>query len=149
LKYDSGIFFGLYNNSPSSHGVEPYPEGTSVLIDNIQGTVISVPSPALDRQLPASDNISSYVIRLVAKTATTSNDNTTNIIQISTSETPSCIPNPSPWDNSFSAPSWIGNDKKVTFLHAGEYHKGFLEFTDTHSLGDSHVAAETVSKNGG
>jgi hypothetical protein len=80
LKYDGGIFIGLYNNSPASHGVETYPEGTSVLINNIQGTVISVPSPALDRQLPASDDISSYVIRLVAPIATTDNDNTTNII---------------------------------------------------------------------
>jgi len=133
LKYDGGIFIGLYDNSPTSRGVEPYPEGTSVLIDNIRGTVISVPSPALDRQLPASDDTSSYVIRLVAPTATTDNDPPSNIIRISASEMPSYIPEPSPWNNSFSAPSWIGNDKKVTFLHAGEYHKGFLEFTDTHS----------------
>jgi hypothetical protein len=69
----------------------------------------------------------------VAPIATTDNDNTTNIIWISAREMPSCIPKPSPWDNSFSAPSWIGNNKKVTFLHAGEYHKEFLEFTDTHS----------------
>jgi hypothetical protein len=58
----------------------PTLKGTSVLINNIRGTVISVPSPALDRQLPASDNISSFVIRLVAPTATTDNDPTINII---------------------------------------------------------------------
>jgi hypothetical protein len=48
LKYGSGIFIGLYDNSPASHGVEPYPKGTSILINNVRGTVISVPSSALD-----------------------------------------------------------------------------------------------------
>jgi hypothetical protein len=80
LKYNGGIYIGLYDNSPASRGVEPYPEGTSVLINNIQGTVISIPSTAFDCQLPASDDISSYAIRLVAPTTTMDNDNTTNII---------------------------------------------------------------------
>jgi hypothetical protein len=48
LKYDGGIFIGLYDHSPVSKGVEPYPKGTSVLVDNIRGTVISVPSSAAD-----------------------------------------------------------------------------------------------------
>ena len=63
LKYDGGIFIILYDNSPISKGVEPYPEGTSVMIDNIHGTVISVPSPIMDRQIPDTDDASFYVIQ--------------------------------------------------------------------------------------
>ena len=70
LKYDGGIFIGLYDNGPSSQGVEPYPKGTGVLINNVRGTVISIPSPALDRRIPDSDDQTYYVIRLIAKTAT-------------------------------------------------------------------------------
>jgi hypothetical protein len=84
----------------------------------------------------------------VAPTATTDNDPTTNIIQISASEMPSYIPEPSPKDNSFSAPSWIGNDKKLHFLRQESTTKDFLNSL-THTLGDSYVGAEMVSKNGG
>jgi hypothetical protein len=133
LKYDGGLFIGLYDNSPASQGVEPYPEGTSVLIDTVRGTVISVPSPALDRQLPESNDKSFYIIQLVVPTPTTKNNNATNIIRISTSEMPFIIPDSSPWDKSLAVPTWIGQEKKVTFLHAGEYHKGFLEYTDSNT----------------
>jgi hypothetical protein len=133
LKYDGGIFIGLYDNSPASKGVEPYPEGTSVLIDNVRGTVISVPSPVMDRQLPEYNNKSFYIIQLVASTATSENGENTNIIRISASEMPFIIPNPSPWDKSLAVPTWIGQEKKVSLLHAGEYHKGFLEYTDSNT----------------
>jgi hypothetical protein len=62
LKYDGGIFIGLYDNSPTSQGMEPYPEGTSVKIDNVRGTVISVPSSVLDCQIPESEDNSFYII---------------------------------------------------------------------------------------
>jgi hypothetical protein len=35
LKYEGGIFIGLYDNSPISQGIKPYPEGTSVLVNNV------------------------------------------------------------------------------------------------------------------
>jgi hypothetical protein len=56
LKYDGGIFIGLHDNNPASQGIEPYPEGTSVMINNIRGPVISVPSPPLDHQIPKSND---------------------------------------------------------------------------------------------
>jgi hypothetical protein len=132
LKYDSGIFIGYYDHSPVSKGVKPYPEGTSVLVDNIRSTVISVLSPAADQQIPASKDSTFYVIRLVAPLVQNNNDESTDIIRVSASKMPFItIPTPAPWDDSLSVPSWLSKEKKVTFLHAGEYHKGFLEFTDS------------------
>jgi hypothetical protein len=64
-------------------------------------------------------------------TATNENGDATDIIRISATKMPFIIPDPSPWDESLSVPSWIGKEKKVTYFHAGEYHKGFLEFTDS------------------
>jgi hypothetical protein len=133
LTYEGGLFIGLYDHSPASQGVEPYPEGTSVMIDNVRGTVILVPSPALDRQIPDSDDLSSYVIQLVACTNMDANGDATDIVRISATQMPFIIPAPSPWDTSLSAPSWIGKEKKVTYFHAGEYHKGFLDFTDSNT----------------
>jgi Reverse transcriptase (RNA-dependent DNA polymerase) len=130
LKYDGGIFIGLYDNSPISQGVEPYPEGTGVLVNNVRGTVISVPSAAIDRQLPATDDDAFYVIQLVARTADDENGAATDILRVSAIDMPSIIPPPAPWDKPLTVPSWIGHDQKVTYLHGGEYHKGFLEFTN-------------------
>ena len=62
LKYDGGLFFGLYDHSPASHGVEPYPEGTSVLINSLQGTVIATPIAAFDQGIPDSDTDQFYTI---------------------------------------------------------------------------------------
>ena len=134
LKYKGGIFIGLYDNSPISTGIEPYPEGTSVLVNNIRGTVISVPCPAIDRQLPANDDECYYVIKLVTNaTINNKNSDDTDIIRVSAPDMPSIIPEKAPWDTCLAVPSWIGNEKKVTYLHGGEYHKGFLEYTDAHT----------------
>jgi hypothetical protein len=129
LTYDGGIFIGLYDNSPTSHGVEPYPEGTSVLVNNVRGHVISVPTPALDRHIPDSDATTFYVIRLV----TNAGDDANNIVRIAPTDMPGIIPPPAPWDTPLSVPSWIGSEKKVTFLHEGEYHKGYLAFDNPNS----------------
>jgi hypothetical protein len=69
MKYDSGIFIRLYDNCPASRGIKPYPEGTSVMIDNVRGTLISIPSLQLDCQIPKSNNKSFDVIHLVTSTA--------------------------------------------------------------------------------
>jgi hypothetical protein len=61
MKYDGRIFIGLYNNGLESIGVEPYPEGTSALIDNFQGTLMSVPSSASNHQLPATKVFMSFI----------------------------------------------------------------------------------------
>ena len=67
---------GLYDHSPSSQGVEPYPEGTCISLSipslgssdiiAMRGSVIYVPLPSTETQIPLSDQESSpYVIRLV------------------------------------------------------------------------------------
>jgi hypothetical protein len=131
LKYEGGIFIGLYDHSPVSKGVEPYPEGTSILVDNVHGTVISVPSLAADQQIPSTDDSTFYVIRLVTPMAKNENNESTDIIRVATSEMPFIIPAPAPWEDTLTVPSWLGKEKKVMFLHDGEYHKGFLKFTDS------------------
>jgi hypothetical protein len=61
LSFDGGIFVGLYDHSPISAGVEPYPEGTPVVLSvpssgsqevvQMHGSVISVPLLTLGDQL--------------------------------------------------------------------------------------------------
>lgn len=77
LKYDGGIFVGLYNHSSSNTATEPFPEGTSVSFplksphnnnDTIymRGTIISFPIAPSNAQLPMSDADSPpYAIQLV------------------------------------------------------------------------------------
>jgi hypothetical protein len=130
LKYDRGIFIGLYNNSPISQGIKPYPEGTSVLVNNVQGTVISTLSIAIDCQVPATNDDSYYAIQLVAPMDKEESGTNTNIIRVLALDMPSIIPEPAPWDKPLAVPSWLGHKQKVMYLHNGEYHKGFLEFTE-------------------
>ena len=62
LRYDGGIFVGLYDNGPPSLGTEPYPEGTTIVwplrqnnnMVKMHGTVISVPLSTTLTQLPSS-----------------------------------------------------------------------------------------------
>jgi hypothetical protein len=56
------------------------------MIDNVRGTVVSIPSPALDRQIPESEGNSFYVIRLVAPTVTSDSSDTSDIVRVSASE---------------------------------------------------------------
>lgn len=72
LQYEGGIFVGLYDSCPNTSQVEPYPQGTSVVwplqdankrIIHMRGTVISVPLPLSDSQLPASaEDAPPYII---------------------------------------------------------------------------------------
>jgi hypothetical protein len=78
LKYEGGIFIGLYDNSPISTSIKPYPEGTGVLVNNVRGTVISVPCPAIACQLPANDDECYYVIKLVTNATSDDNGKTTD-----------------------------------------------------------------------
>ena len=62
LKYNGGLFFGLYNHSPAACSLKPYPEGTSVKINSIHGTVISTPIVPFNQGLPNSDATQFYMI---------------------------------------------------------------------------------------
>jgi hypothetical protein len=94
LENDGGIFIGLYDNSPISQGIKPYPEGTSVLVNNVWGTVISTLGIAIDHQVPATDDDSFYAIQLVAPMADNESGAATNIIWVSASDMPSINPEP-------------------------------------------------------
>ena len=63
LKYDGGLFRGLYDSSHVSNGTEPYPPGTILLynVENdspVPGTVTSSPLPDLDKGFPSSSSTS-------------------------------------------------------------------------------------------
>ena len=70
LKYDGGLFLGLYDSSHVSNGTEPYPPGTSILctLENsspIPGTVTPSPLPDLDKGFPSPSSTSQkYSIKL-------------------------------------------------------------------------------------
>ncbi len=130
LKYDGGIFVGLYNHSSPNNSIEPFPEGTSVSFpvksphDNtstirMRGTVISVPISSSNAQLPLTDDDAPpYVIRLVdGSVHKVSPEFLMSIVTDHISESPKiCFP------------SWLGNSQKVMFLHDGIYKKGFMEW---------------------
>jgi hypothetical protein len=129
LQYDGGIFVGLYDHSPLSQGVEPYPEGTCISLSipslgssdiiAMRGSVISVPLLSTETQLPLTDQESSpYVIRLVDGFIHRDTYDTMEDIVVS--------PNLS--SNTISFPSWMSNNQKVMFLQDGTYLKGVMEY---------------------
>jgi len=127
LCYDGGIFVGLYDQSPSSNGVESYPEGTSVLLSitptgssdiiKMRGLVISVPLPLSENQIPLSNQESPpYVIRLV--------DGSIHWVTYELMEDIVLSPSAS----TLSFPSWMSNNQKVVYLRDGTYLKGIMEY---------------------
>jgi hypothetical protein len=134
LQYDGGIFVGLYDNSPSSTGVEPYPEGISVVLSipspgsldaiKMRGLVVSVPLPLIIDQLPHSDQDSPpYVICLVVgSNYKVSHDAMEDIV----------IP-PTSSSTHSSFPSWMSNNQKDMYLRDGVYLKGIMEYDLDHS----------------
>jgi hypothetical protein len=127
---DGGIFVGLYNHMSHYTSIEPFPEGTPVTFPlksphyhhqtiQMRGTVISVPRPNNNTQLPHSDaNASPYEIRLVyGSIHKISPDFLESIMSLKTS-----VP------NKISFPIWLGNPQKVIFLHDGTYVKDVMEW---------------------
>jgi hypothetical protein len=118
---------GLYDQSPSSNGVESYPEGTSVLLSitptgssdiiKMRGSVISVPLPLSENQIPLSDQESPpYVIHLVDG----------SIHQVTYELMEDIVLSPSA--STLSFPSWMSNNQKVVYLRDGTYLKGIMEY---------------------
>ena len=70
LKYDGGLFIGLYDSSDVSNGVEPYPPGTSIIYkgkdgNEYSGTVSSSPLSDCDKGFPSSSSTHArYSVRL-------------------------------------------------------------------------------------
>jgi hypothetical protein len=132
LRYDGGIFVGLYNRSSPTSSCEPFPEGTPVTFplitsnkkDTIQmnGTVISIPIHSNGTQLPLNDSDAPpYVIKLVdGSVHKVSPDFLASIIK--------STPNP---DSKMCFPSWLGNDQNVMYLHDGIYKKGIMVWDPT------------------
>jgi hypothetical protein len=117
LKYDGGIFFGLYDHSPAARGIEPYPEGTSVIVNSIPGTVILTPLTSSTQGIPDTDTDQFYTIRL-------SDD---NVMQIAAPEMFSILPVTTSQAPSLAIPAWISTNHKVLYLHDGQYLRGYLQ----------------------
>jgi len=131
LQYEGGIFVGLYDSCPNTSQVEPYPQGTSVVwplqdankrIIHMRGTVISVPLPLSDSQLPASaedapPNIIQLVDGSVHRVAPIVMDDIVSPVNDCDSSS-TCI----------AFPSWLGQSQKVMFSKDGTYVKGVMEF---------------------
>jgi len=129
LQYEGGIFVGLYDSCQNTSQVEPFPQGTSVVWPlkdannktiQMRGTVISVPLPLSDCQLPASaDDAPPYVIQLVDgsihRVAPLIMDDI--VVPYHTKSSPHGI----------AFPSWLGISQKVMFSKDGTYIKGFME----------------------
>lgn len=129
LCYDGGIFIGLYNSSPTSSTIEPYPEGTPVSFPlksstsggvpiTMRGIIISVPISSPTAQLPLSDGDAlPYTIKLVdGSVHKVSPDFMDAIVSIPADK------------QSFTFPSWLGESQKVMYLHNGTYIKGVMEW---------------------
>jgi hypothetical protein len=120
LKYDGGLFFGLYDHSPASRGIEPYPKGTSVRVNSLLGMVIVTPISSFDQGIPDSDADQFYTIHLLDD----------SVMKFSAPEMPSIIPAPMSNAPPLSLPAWICSNHKVLYLHEGQYHRGFLNCSD-------------------
>jgi hypothetical protein len=119
LKYDGGIFLGLYNIQSKNNHIEPFPEGTTVSFPlntlgnhtvQMRGTVVSVPIPPSDSQLPLSDiTAPPYTIRLVDGSIHTVSPDFLETIVVANPIT----------NNKISFPSCLGYLQKVMYLHNG------------------------------
>jgi hypothetical protein len=128
LRYDGGIFVGLYNAKDKTQGHEPYPQGTPVVYGTtlhgkkvkMRGSVISVPIPSADQGIPETANSASpYKIRLVDGTIIAVPPCTMDlIVDFSSSST----------TNTYAIPKWLQENQRVMFLRDGEYSKGTMEF---------------------
>jgi len=124
LRYDGGIFIGLYNPSSTTSTTEPYPEGTSVSFPlesgiTMQGIVISVPISKPNNQLPLSDeDAPPYTIRLVDGSIHNVSPDFMDVIHVLESSN----------NHGFTFPSWLGYSQKVMYLHNGTYLKGHMEW---------------------
>ena len=126
LRYDGGIFIGLYDHSPDCSISEPFPPGTSIWYQRphkptIRGTILSVPIPTSQSTIPSSESMGFYDIRLVdgktIRLAAVEADAYLTHVQSSEDKSDTSV-----------VPAWIADGMKVQLLHQGEYHKGYLEY---------------------
>jgi hypothetical protein len=76
-----------------------------------------------DQGIPDSDADQFYTIWL-------SDD---SVMKFSAPEMPSVIPANTPNAPPLSLPAWICSNHKVLYLHEGQYHRGFLNCTETNT----------------
>ena len=125
LKYDGGMFFGLYDSSHISNGTEPYPPGTTVTftdIDNkkMTGTVVTCPLPDHDKGFPSSSSTcANYSIKMTSGKTITLSAEALDLIMDSRHD-----------ESKTSMPKWIHTDAKVMFFHKNNYHKGWLSYNE-------------------
>ena len=138
LKYDGGMFSGLYSTDSTQNIPENYPIGTLVMIttntDKSKGYVLAVPSTTI------SENDPLYTIKLISGGTTT----------VPASVMPHIV-NKSTDQIQLILPSWIQHDSKVRYTvgrvtHQGRLHIGKQNqwhFTVQNKLG--MIAYQTTS----
>ncbi len=126
LRYDGGIFVGLYNSGDKTQATEPYPEGTSIIwVTKIgskkvrmRGTVISVPLPSDDTALPDNSHLeATYKIKWV--------DGCIYSVPPAMMDDIVDFPDLTKRHN-FTFPAWLQTNQKVMYLRDGEYIKGLM-----------------------
>ena len=113
---EGGIFFGLYDHSPAAHGVEVYPD----CIRSHCGVVINMSQSLAALQLPKLAAHLWYSIQF--------DDGA--IEHVTANDMPAYIPLEISSPEPLVVPAWVVNNHLVTFLHLGEYHKGYLSQSD-------------------
>ena len=133
LRYDGGIYIGLYDSKTPSDSVESFPPGLSVWYHpddgpTIAGTITSSPIPIDSQTCPGHNPDSFYDVHLV----------TGDHKRIHTDDADRVLTSKSDDTNGVSAeiivPGWIHPDTKIQLLKDGEYHKGYLAFNEDTKL---------------
>ena len=118
LKYDGGMFSGLYSTDSRQNVPEPFPIGTAVTIptntNNAPGYVLAVPS----NTNPNMDSM--YTIQLLNGTTTT----------IPESAMSNIVNKQSP-DIQITLPPWFKHDAKVRYTLGRVTHQGRLHLQST------------------
>ena len=114
LKYDGGIFVGLYDLGLRACA-EPFPEGTPILWPTtlhgkhvkMRGSVILVPLPEDSSSIPATNDVEHpYTIQLIDGSS----------FHVSPRRMDDIVDFRSPATSSFAIPSWLGVNQKVMLL---------------------------------
>ena len=126
LKYDGGLFLGLYDSSDVANGVEPYPPGTSITYSShdgkeFAGTVTSAPLTGHDKDFPSSSSTPiRYSVRL-----------SSGEIVVFSPEQLDLIMNSRFDHKPPNLPQWLHNDGKIMLFHNNVYLKGWLTYEES------------------
>lgn len=125
LKYDGGMFLGIYDSSHIFNGTEPYPPGTTAIFTNIEGklstgTVTSCPLPEHDQGFPTSScTKAKYSVKMTDGEIITLSPEALDLVMDSRHEI-----------SKSSLPQWLHHNAKIMLFHKNNFHKGWLFYDD-------------------